>query len=97
MVVATAAALAMGGVGYLAGRRAGLAKRAQTQPKGPAVLIEDMAKMCKRTHSACNGTGVVKKGGGFALCPKAEARFLRRYQHAVVEWHDELFWRAPRP
>lgn len=91
LVCAAVVVAASGGaVGYQVGRRS--IKAAHTEELGPAVLKEDVAKMCF-AHLACRNRGIVYAASGPRLCEKAKAKFAAKHGRQVVEHEGALYWR----
>jgi hypothetical protein len=89
-VCAVVAAIVTGAVGYKVGQRK--ARSQAAEPLGPAVLKEDVAKMC-RAHLACRNKGIVYGPNGPRLCDKAKAKFHAKHGAQVVEHQGQLHWR----
>jgi hypothetical protein len=91
LVCAAVVVAASGGaVGYQAGKRR--AREQVAEPLGPAVLKEDVAKMCV-AHFACHRKGIVYAASGPRLCDKARAKFHAKHGRQVVEHEGVLYWR----
>ncbi len=62
-------------------------------PRGPAVLNEDIATMCKNLCKRCRGRGLIAG----RLCPKAVERFHRRHGKALVVYKGRLHFAGETP